>query len=86
MVRSIQIGDLVELRAAHKIKRLRSAWSHTGVVTDIYVPEKGKNAGQQLVKVFFSVLTEVTYSGYALKEYQANKTLKILLKRLKKVR
>ena len=85
MARSIQIGDLVELRAAHKIQRLRSLWGHTGVITDIYVPEEGKNAGQQLAKVFFSTTTYVGW-GEPPRVVTSNKTLKILLKRFKKAR
>ena len=85
MARSIQIGDLVELRAAHKIQKFRSSWNHTGVVTDIYVPEKGQNAGQQLAKIFFSTTTHFRW-GEPPKVVKSNKTLKILLKRFKKAR
>lgn len=82
---SIQIGDLVELRAAHRIKKLRSLWNHTGVITDIYVPEKGSNAGKQLAKVFFSTTTYFGW-GELPRTVTSNKTLKILLKRFKKAR
>lgn len=81
----IQIGDLVELRAAHKIQKLRSIWNHTGVITDIYVAEKGQNAGQQMARIFFSTATYFGW-GELPRTVTSNKTLKILLKRLKKVR
>ena len=80
----IEVGDLVELRSQHKIQKFYAVWKSTGIVTDIYTVEKGKNAGQEIAKVYFS-----TGQQWAVKKYETvpyNKELKILLKRIKKVR
>jgi hypothetical protein len=82
---SIQIGDLVELRAAHRIQKFRSLWDHTGVLVDIYVADKGKFKGQTMAKIFFSTTTYFGW-GELPRTVTSNKTLKILLKRFKKAR
>ena len=80
----IEVGDLVELRSQHKIQKFYDIWKSAGIVTDIYTVEKGKNAGQEMAKVYFS-----TRQQWAVKKYKTvpfNKEIKILLKRMKKVR
>ena len=80
----IEVGDLVEFRSQHKLQKFYGLWKSTGVVTDIYTVEKGKNAGQQIAKVYFSTKSLWTVKRNEPVPY--NKEVKILLKRLKKVR
>ena len=80
----IEVGDLVELRSQHKLQKFYYIWKSTGIVTDIYTSEKGKNVGQVIAKVYFS-----TRHAWVVREFKTvpyNKEIKILLKRLKKVR
>ena len=80
----IEVGDLVELRSQHKLQKFYAIWKSAGIVTDIYTVEKGKNAGQQIAKVYFSTRQKWTVNMYEIVPY--NKEIKILLKRMKKVR
>ena len=80
----IEVGDLVEFRSQHKLQKFYGLWKSTGVVTDIYTVEKGKNAGQQIAKVYFSTRLQWMNSKFETVPY--NKEIRILLKRMKKVR
>ena len=80
----IEVGDLVELRSQHKLQKFYHIWRSTGIVTDIYTSEKGKNAGREIAKIYFS--HKMTYRDGAFRPLPYNKEIKILLKRIKKVR
>ena len=80
----IEVGDLVELRSQHKLQKFYNIWRSTGIVTDIYVSEKGKNAGKEMAKIYFS--HKVMWHKGALQALPYNREIKILLKRMKKVR
>ena len=83
----IEVGDLVELRSQHKIQKFYDIWKSAGIVTDIYTVEKGKNAGQEIAKVYFSTRQKWTVNTANMYEtVPYNKEIKILLKRMKKVR
>lgn len=87
MAQSIQIGDLVEFRSAHKIKKFRSLWNEIGIVSEIYKAETGKNRGQEMAKVYFAYAAILPrYGEGQLGRKLAKRQASILLKRLKKVR
>ena len=79
----IEVGDLVELRSQHKLQKFYAIWKSAGIVTDIYVSEKGKNAGQEIAKIYFSTRQQWQAGENITVPY--NREIKILLKRIKKV-
>jgi len=81
---TIEVGDLVELRSQHKLQKFYNLWNVTGIITDIYEAEKGKNKGQMIAKVYFATRRE--YRDLKFQQVPYNRELKILLKRMKKVR
>ena len=83
----IEVGDLVQFRSQDKIQKFYDIWNSVGIVTDIYTVEKGKNAGQEMAKVYFSTRQKWTVNTANMYEtFPYNKEIKILLKRMKKVR
>ena len=80
----IEVGDLVELRSGHKLQKFYNIWRSTGIVTDIYVSEKGINCGKEIAKIYFS--HKVLWRNGSLQSIPYNREIKILLKRMKKVR
>ena len=80
----IEVGDLVELRSQHKLQKFYNIWRSTGIVTDIYVSEKGINCGKEIAKIYFS--HKVLWKNGSLQSIPYNREVKILLKRMKKVR
>ena len=80
----IEVGDLVELRSQHKLQKFYYIWKSAGIVTDIYTVETGKNAGQEIAKVYFS--NKMVWNKGSFQTVPYNKEVKILLKRVKKVR
>ena len=80
----IEVGDLVELRSQHKLQKFYCIWKSTGIVTDIYVSERGVNCGREIAKVYFS--HKIVWNNGAYRSLPYNKEVKILLKRMKKVR
>lgn len=83
----IQVGDLVEFRSAHKIKKFRPIWNEMGIVIELYKPETGKNRGEVMARVLFTHSAILPIFGERnLGRKPLHRQTRILLKRLKKVR
>lgn len=53
----LEVGDLVQLKSSHKIKKFYKIWDKIGIITLIYECQKGENMGKKMAKVIFFALS-----------------------------